>query len=64
LQAPGAPQVCQAQTPLTHQKIAVYRITAGGTFNVMNWTGTGGIAYSVSANAGVLTSTQPGGGIY
>lgn len=64
LQAPGAPQVCQAKTPLTYQNISVYRITAGGTFNVVNWTGTGGSAYSVSANAGVLSSTQPGGAIY
>jgi len=64
LRAPGAPQVCQAGTPLTYQNIAVYRITAGGTFNVATWSGTGGVAYSISANAGVLSSTQAGGGIY
>lgn len=64
LQAPGAPQVCQAKTPLTYQNIGVYRITAGGTFNLSSWTGNGGVTYSVSANAGVLSSTQSGGGIY
>ena len=64
LQAPGAPQVCRANTPLTYDNISVYRITAGGTFSLSTWSGTGGTAYTVSANAGVLSSTQAGGGIY
>lgn len=64
LQAAGPPQVCQPGTPLTYQNIAVYRINTAGTFNVPNWRGTGGVSYTVSANAGVLSSTQPGGGIY
>ena len=64
LQAPGAPQVCQAKTPLTYQNVSVYRINASGTFSLTQWTGHGGTTYSVSANAGVLSSTQPGGSIY
>ena len=64
LQALGPPQNCQSGVPLTYQNISVYRIAAGGTFNVVNWKGSGGTTYSVSANAGVLSSTQPGGGIY
>jgi hypothetical protein len=28
------------------------------------WKGRGGVAYTVSANAGVLSSTQPNGSIY
>jgi cyanophycinase len=64
MQAPGAPQLCQAKTPLTYHNIAVYRINATGTFKLSTWEGTGGIAYTVSANAGVLSSTQPGGSIY
>src|SRR5690349_1309109 len=64
MQAPGAPQLCQAKTPLTYQNIAVYRINSSGTFNLSNWAGTGGVAYTVSANAGVLSSTQSGGSIY
>jgi cyanophycinase-like exopeptidase len=64
MQAPGAPQLCQAKTPLTYQNIAIYRIVAGGTFNLSTWKGTGGTAYTVSANAGVLSSTQSGGSIY
>ena len=64
LQAPGAPQVCQSRTPLTYQNISVYRIVAGGTFNLSTWTGHNGVSYAVSANAGVLSSTQSGGSIY
>jgi cyanophycinase len=64
LQAPGAPQVCQPKTPLTYQNISVYRIDSTGKFNVASWKGSGGTSYTVSANAGVLSSTQPGGGIY
>ncbi len=64
MQAPGAPELCQAKTPLTYQNIAVYRIDSTGTFNLATWTGTGGVTYTVSANAGVLSSTQSGGSIY
>jgi cyanophycinase len=64
LQAPAMPQVCQAKTPLTYQNIAVYRINSSGTFNVVNWRGAGGVSYTVSATAGVLSSTQAGGSIY
>jgi len=65
LQAPGPPQVCQAKAPVTYQNIAVYRITPSmGTFNVATWTGSGGTAYTVSATAGVMSSTQPGGSLY
>jgi cyanophycinase len=64
MQAPGAPEVCQAKTPLTYQNISVYRINASGTFDLASWRGRGGVAYTVSANAGVLSSTQAGGSIY
>ena len=64
LQALGPPQVCQPGTPVTYQNIAVYRITPSvGTFNVATWTDRRA-AYSVSANAGVMSSTQPGGSLY
>jgi cyanophycinase len=56
--------VCAAKTPLTYQNIAVQRIDAGGTFDFSTWQATGAAVYSVSANAGVLSSTQPGGSAY
>lgn len=64
LQAPGVPQVCQSGLPLTYQNISVYRINSAGSFNVVSWKGSGGTTYTVSANAGVLSSTQVGGAIY
>jgi cyanophycinase-like exopeptidase len=65
LSAPGPPEVCQAGTPVTYQNVAVYRITPStGTFNVSTWSGTGGTSYSVSATAGVMSSTQAGGSLY
>ena len=64
LQAPGLPQVCAAKTPLTYLDIAVQRINSTGTFNFATWQAAGSTNYSVSANAGVLTSTQAGGSPY
>src|SRR5581483_4393053 len=64
MQAAGAPQVCQSGVPLTYQNISVYRINSSGTFDLTHWTGKSGTAYSVSANVGVLSSAQAGGGIY
>jgi len=64
LQAPGAPQVCQSGTPLTYQNIGVQRINSSGTFSLSTWKGTAVTAYTVSATAGVLSSTQSGGEIY
>jgi len=64
LRAPGAPQICQPGTPLTYQNIAIYRINVNGSFNLSTWKGKGGVAYTVSANSGVLSSTQTNGSIY
>ena len=64
LQAPGPAQVCSAKTPLTYLNIAVQRIDSSGTFNLNTWTATGSTNYAVSANAGVLSSSQPGGSAY
>jgi cyanophycinase len=65
LETPGAPEVCQKVTPLTFQGISVYRIRGeGAQFDLSAWAGEGGTAYNLSAVAGELVSTQPGGGIY
>jgi cyanophycinase-like exopeptidase len=64
LRVPGPPEVCANKAPVTYTGISVYRIERGDSFNVGSWSGSGGTAYSVSATAGVLSSTQKGGSIY
>jgi len=62
LRTPGPPEVCLPGTPLTYRNIAVYRLGPGGTFDLTRWRGTGGISYTLTAEAGVLTSSR--GDIY
>jgi hypothetical protein len=47
---------------LTFRNIAVYRVGPGATFDLDGWSGTGGLAYTLSAEAGVLLSSR--GDIY
>ncbi|HJS28769.1 MAG TPA: cyanophycinase, partial [Anaerolineales bacterium] len=61
LQSPGMPEVCQPSAPLTFQDVGIYRVFAGGSFNLADWTGSGGLAYEVSAVNGNLSSTLPRG---
>ena len=58
----GVPQVCVAGTPLTYTGLPVYKVSGSATFNLSTWTGSGGTAYTVSVNAGVITSSN--GSIY
>lgn len=56
--------VCQPKTALTYTNISVVRVTPGETFNLNTWTSPDGEPYSLSATAGVLTSSAVTGGIY
>lgn len=58
----GVPAVCVSGTPLTYTGLAVYKMTGTATFNLATWTGTGGTAYTVSANTGAMSSSN--GSIY
>ena len=63
MRTPGLPEVCQPKTPLTFRNVAVYRLGPGsGSFNIGSWSGTGGLAYTLTADNGVLTSSR--GSIY
>lgn len=64
LRALGAPEVCARRLPVTYRNIDVYRIGAAGSFDLSTWRGRNGAAYQISAQAGVLESTQPGGDPY
>lgn len=58
LRTPGPPEVCVAGKPLTFRNVDVYRIGPGGRFDLRRWQGSGGIAYTLSAVDGVLTSSR------
>lgn len=60
----GGPEVCRENTPLTFRDIAVYRGPTGSTFNLQDWKGKGGAAYSLSVVDGRIQSTQKGGDVY
>jgi cyanophycinase len=55
---------CAPKVPLTFLSVDVYRVGDSGTFDLGTWTGSGGTSYQVSAESGVLASTQDGGSIY
>jgi cyanophycinase len=58
------PEVCEKDMPLTFRGVRVYRVAAGGHFDLNLWTGDGGAAYSLSVERGKIESTQAGNGIY
>lgn len=65
LQSVGLPQVCAPKTPLTYRNVGVQRLSGAGTFDLNSWAGYGSTTnYGISAVNGVLSSTQPGGGVY
>jgi cyanophycinase len=59
-----APEVCKFGQPLTFGKISVYKVPAGGHFDLRSWTGAGGTAYSLTVEKGSIDSTQPNHAIY
>ena len=64
LKTPGQPEICAPRTPLTYHNVDVYRIDASAGFDLPTWSGVGGTSYQISADVGVLSSTQPGGSVY
>src|SRR5450755_56099 len=59
-----APDVCKNAQPLTFRNISVYRVPAGGHFNLMSWTGDGGTAYSLSVEKGKIQGVQADKSVY
>mgnify|MGYP003801124471 CR=1 FL=1 len=64
LRTPGPPELCAPGQPLRFHNVGVYRLTGAATFDLVTWQGSGGLAYTVSAADGRLTSTAPGGSLY
>jgi cyanophycinase len=59
-----APEVCEKGAPLTFRGVSVYRVKAGGQFDLSSWTGESGTSYSLSVEHGKIVSMQAGNGIY
>jgi cyanophycinase len=64
LRANTQPEVCAKDRPLSYRNISVYKISGVATFDLRNWRGKQGIAYSLSVEKGSLISTQAKGQIY
>lgn len=64
IQVTRNPSICRPDTPLTVQDVSVYHVPSKGHFNLKSWSGSGGVAYSLSVDSGVLSNTQNTGSIY
>ena len=54
------PERCQPGKPLTIRDVEVYRVRAGGRFDLATWQGEGGLAYMLSVIDGRLVSSRGG----
>ena len=50
--------------PLTFLNVSVYKISQVGSFDLKNWVGASGVAYTLNVDNGIVRSTQTGGRIY
>lgn len=61
-----APTVCAPGQPLTFRNVIVQRLSGDGRFDLSAWRTSPGavVSYDISAEFGVLISSQPGGAVY
>lgn len=61
-----APTVCESKQPLTFRNVMVDRLSGSGRFDLRHWNSPGHATaqYDISAEAGVLISSQRGGSVY
>jgi cyanophycinase len=58
------PDDCKNGEPLTFREISVYRVAAGGHFDIASWKGDGRATYSLSVEKGKIESTQADGAVH
>jgi hypothetical protein len=46
------------------RNVAAYRAPAGASFDVRDWSGDGGEAYSITVDAGQIHSSRSGNAVY
>jgi cyanophycinase len=61
-----APTVCESKQPLTFRNVMVDRLSGSGKFDLRHWSSPGNATgqYDISAEAGVLISSQADGSVY
>lgn len=59
-----SPEVCEKGTPMTFHGINVYRVQAGGHFDLTSWSGDTGSTYTLSVEREKIQSTQAGNAVY
>ncbi len=64
MQVTDPPAVCARDQPLTLRSISTYHAPTGASFDLKNWSGTGGSAYMLSVEVGEIHSTLPGNELY
>jgi cyanophycinase len=62
MRAAKPPERCERGKSLEFADVSVYRLAPGGSFDLNDWQGEGGIAYTLSAKGGALHSSR--GGVY
>jgi cyanophycinase len=58
MRSSSTPEQCTPGEPLTFREVEVYRLSAGGSFDVANWQGSGGTQYRLSAENGAIVSSR------
>ncbi|MGA8442226.1 MAG: cyanophycinase [Candidatus Sulfotelmatobacter sp.] len=64
LRLAAEPEVCQPGKPLSLRNVAVYHAPSGAAFDIREWTGEGGEAYSISVEAGQMRTSRAGNAVY
>ena len=64
IQVKHAPEVCRPNITLTFHDLATYHGPTGAHFDLNTWTGTGGDAYVLKVENGVVSSSRPDQSVY
>ncbi|MGA2417604.1 MAG: cyanophycinase [Candidatus Sulfotelmatobacter sp.] len=64
LQVTQPPAVCKSAQPLTLRNVTSYHAPTGATFDLRDWSGEAGEAYSISVEAGQIHTTRVGNAVY
>jgi cyanophycinase len=63
-EATQTPETCKANTPLTFRGVMVRSLHADEQFNVLQWSSSVGVSYTLSVESGTIHSTLPSGAAY